>query len=52
VDLTAIWFNFDELKEGELHDEHPAATWKLRAISGVKKTEQNQENLCRNGRSQ
>jgi hypothetical protein len=37
VALTAIWFHFDEFKQGGPHDWLPAATWKLKAISAVDK---------------
>jgi hypothetical protein len=38
------------LKSGELHEKHAVATWNHLSI--CLKTEENQENLCRDGRSQ
>jgi hypothetical protein len=39
------------LKSGGLHDKHTVATSNLRTISVFLKTEENQENLCRNSQS-
>jgi hypothetical protein len=41
------------LKSGGLHEKHAVATWNLGTISAFAyNTEENQENLCRDGRSQ
>jgi hypothetical protein len=46
-------YNFDEFKSGVLHEKHAVVTWNLGTISAfVCKTEENQENLCRDDRSQ
>jgi hypothetical protein len=53
VIFTARERNFDEFKSGGLHEKHAVATWNLGTISALAyKTEEYQENLCRDGRSQ
>jgi hypothetical protein len=53
VILTARERNFGEFKSGGLHEKHAVATWNLGTISAFAyKTEENQENLCRDSRSQ
>jgi hypothetical protein len=46
-------FNFLEFKSGGLHKNHAAAIWNLQSYLGISlDIEQNQGNLCRDGRSQ
>jgi hypothetical protein len=48
--LTARERNFDEFKSGGLHEKLAVATWNLGTISAFAcKTEETQENLCRDG---
>jgi hypothetical protein len=45
VALTAMELNYDEFISGGLHENYAVATWIWQ------KTEENQENLCQEGRS-
>jgi hypothetical protein len=53
VALTANGLNSDEFKLGGLHEKHAVATWELENRLSIRlKTEENHENLCRDGGSQ
>jgi hypothetical protein len=53
VILAARERNFDKFKSGGLHEKHAVATSNLGTVSAFAyETEENQENLCRDGRSQ
>lgn len=53
MSLQSKRFSFDKLKSGGLHEEHAIAVWDLGTILRMcLKTEENQDNVCRAGRTQ